>query len=75
MSKNLGLELLRGLCACAVAIYHFFYWHQNYLITSMGTFGVYVFFILSALVMMMRYSEVFSRGLSKNNLNDFSFLG
>lgn len=69
--RNIGLDLLRGLCACAVATYHFLYWREEYLVISMGSFGVYVFFILSALTMMLVYGEKFSAGLSRRDVRNF----
>lgn len=71
-NRNYGLDLLRGLCACAVAGYHFLLWQDSpIIITSLGTFGVYVFFILSSLTMMLVYGNRFADGLSREEVTDF----
>lgn len=57
--RHHSLDFLRGLCALGVAAYHFLAWHHDIPIQSLGTFGVYTFFVLSALTMMMRYATDF----------------
>lgn len=41
-----GLDALRGLCALAIMIYHFYAWNGTEAF-QVGYFGVYIFFILS----------------------------
>lgn len=41
-----GLDALRGLCAIAVMLYHFYSWNGTDAF-QVGYFGVYIFFILS----------------------------
>lgn len=58
--RNHGLDLIRGLASVGVAAYHFLHWNYSITLHSLGTFGVYVFFILSAVtMMMMRYESAF----------------
>lgn len=66
-----GLDLIRGLCAVAIAIYHYLSWTHEFVIQSMGTFGVYIFFILSALTMMIRYSKDFNGSISSKTARTF----
>jgi peptidoglycan/LPS O-acetylase OafA/YrhL len=56
--------MLRGLCAIAIAGYHYVYWVYRYDLQSLAMFGVYIFFVLSALVLTIRYSVVFQEGIS-----------
>lgn len=69
--KLYALELLRGLCAIGVAGYHYTYWGYGYDLQSLAMFGVYVFFILSSLVLMIRYSKVFGEGISPEQAAKF----
>lgn len=62
--RNHGLDMLRGVCAVAVAAYHFLNWSYDVTLLSMGTFGVYTFFVLSALTMSQRYRREFSGVIS-----------
>lgn len=59
-----GLDLVRGICAVAIVVYHYLAWTHEFVIQSMGTFGVYIFFILSALTMMIRYGEDFTGSIT-----------
>lgn len=47
MERLHGLDLVRGLCAISVMIYHVLTWTKVATIDAMGTFGVYIFFVLS----------------------------
>lgn len=47
MERLHGLDLVRGLCAISVMIYHVLAWTKVATIDAMGTFGVYIFFVLS----------------------------
>jgi peptidoglycan/LPS O-acetylase OafA/YrhL len=58
--KILGLELLRGLCALLVAIYHGLYWTGIARFPSWGRFGVYVFFVISGAVLYQNYHKTLS---------------
>ncbi len=66
-----SLHLLRGVCAVGVACYHFMAWQYNVVISSMGTFGVYTFFTLSAVVLLHRHSPEFSESISRSSLLTF----
>ncbi|RYY87902.1 MAG: acyltransferase, partial [Comamonadaceae bacterium] len=45
--RVLGWDLLRGLSAVAVATYHLLSWQQVAAIHAWGSYGVYLFFVLS----------------------------
>lgn len=70
-NRNLPLDLIRGICAIGVAAYHYMLWSANYQIQSLGTFGVYTFFVISALVMMMGYQRTFENALTYSTLKEF----
>lgn len=55
--KILGLELLRGLCALAVAIYHCLIWAEKAQLYTWGLYGVYTFFAISGAVLYANYSR------------------
>ena len=63
MERHLALDLTRGLAALGVAVYHWLLWNTGLKILSLGMFGVYLFFILSALTMAIVYSPTFGRGI------------
>lgn len=46
-SRVLGWDILRGLCALSVMVYHLLYWQDLATVSTLGTYGVYLFFILS----------------------------
>jgi peptidoglycan/LPS O-acetylase OafA/YrhL len=69
--RNYALDLLRGLCAVAVAAYHYLHWSYEITVQSMGTFGVYTFFVLSALAMMIRYGRDFDTAISFDDARAF----
>lgn len=69
--RHHALDLIRGLAALSVAQYHFLSWNDVKTIESMGTFAVYVFFVLSGLTMMMVYGRKFANGLSPDAVRDF----
>ena len=64
------LDLLRGLAALGIAVYH---WLASIgvVVESLGTFGVYLFFILSALTMTMVYGDTFSTSIAAHDLKTF----
>jgi peptidoglycan/LPS O-acetylase OafA/YrhL len=45
--RVLGWDILRGLCALSVMVYHLLYWQDLATVSTLGTYGVYLFFILS----------------------------
>jgi peptidoglycan/LPS O-acetylase OafA/YrhL len=69
--RNLSLDLLRGICALGIAVYHYMAWAKGYKLQSLGTFGVYTFFVISALVMMMSYAGDFRNEITVSALKDF----
>jgi peptidoglycan/LPS O-acetylase OafA/YrhL len=66
-----GLDLLRGICAVAVAVYHVLYWHDVAKLYTWGTYGVYVFFALSGASMVVAYT---GRVSSVGSIVDFLLL-
>lgn len=58
-----GWDLLRGLCALAVACYHLSYWLDFAELPALGTYGVYLFFVLSGASLAYTYREGELRGL------------
>lgn len=69
--RHHALDLIRGLAALSVAQYHFMSWNGVATVESMGTFAVYVFFVLSGLTMMMVYGGRFADGLSPTAVESF----
>ena len=51
-----GWDLLRGLCAVAVALYHLLIWQNVASIETFGTYGVYMFFMLSGASLAYTYA-------------------
>jgi peptidoglycan/LPS O-acetylase OafA/YrhL len=45
--RVLGWDILRGLCALSVMVYHLLSWQDLATVSPLGTYGVYLFFILS----------------------------
>jgi len=54
--RVLGWDVLRGLCALAVATYHLLYWQELPALYTLGSYGVYLFFILSGASLAYNYS-------------------
>ena len=69
--RHHALDLIRGLAALAVSQYHFLIWNGVASVESMGTFAVYLFFVLSGLTMMMVYHDRFSNGIEPASLRSF----
>jgi peptidoglycan/LPS O-acetylase OafA/YrhL len=65
------LHLLRGICAIGVACYHFSAWRYDFVVGSVGTFGVYTFFTLSAVVLLHRHQSDFAAGIDRSTLVTF----
>ena len=55
MDRILGWDLLRGLCALAVACYHLLLWQDVAALHSFGSYGVYLFFVLSGASLAYTY--------------------
>lgn len=71
LTRNAPLDLLRGVAALSVAVYHFT-WYENIAhIPSMGAFAVYTFFILSGLTMQMVYRREFAACIDLDNALSF----
>lgn len=66
--RVLGWDLLRGLCAVAVACYHLLLWQDVAALHSFGSYGVYMFFVLSGASLAYTYGE-------RIKAHDFSFGG
>lgn len=60
VSRNIGLDWLRGACALSIMCYHFFIsiLHTDFLY-KIGLYGVSFFFILSGLSMALVYNSFF----------------
>jgi peptidoglycan/LPS O-acetylase OafA/YrhL len=58
-----GFDLLRGLCAIAVALYHMLHWSAIAELHTWGLFGVYIFFALSGASLVVGYRDHFARGM------------
>jgi peptidoglycan/LPS O-acetylase OafA/YrhL len=54
--RVLGWDILRGLCAVAVAVYHLMYWQGLPALHTFGTYGVYMFFVLSGASLAYTYA-------------------
>jgi len=53
--RVLGWDILRGLCALAVASYHLLYWQGLASLHTLGSYGVYLFFVLSGASLAYNY--------------------
>lgn len=62
-----GLDLVRGLCAIAVMLYHYLHVTGVGTFYAVGTYGVYLFFVLSGFALMYRYGddEISEAGLKR----------
>ena len=70
----LGLELLRGLCAMMVAIYHCASWGTVADFPSWGLYGVYIFFVISGAVLYHNYHATLSLQPAAGKLSVSLFL-
>ena len=52
-----GFDFLRGLCAIGIALHHLLFWHGIGDLHNIGTYGVYVFFIISGASMTVAYAD------------------
>ncbi|MFD0667404.1 acyltransferase family protein [Ramlibacter sp. MAHUQ-53] len=55
--RVLGWDLLRGLCALAVASYHLMVWQGLADLPTLATYGVYLFFLLSGASLAYVYGD------------------
>jgi peptidoglycan/LPS O-acetylase OafA/YrhL len=53
--RVLGWDVLRGLCALGVASYHLLYWQDVAALHTLGSYGVYLFFVLSGASLAYTY--------------------
>ncbi len=70
-SRHYLLDGMRGLAAIIVCVYHYLMWSETIVVESAGLFAVAVFFILSALSMVMVYRSRFASGLNELNVREF----
>lgn len=56
-ARVFGLDLLRGCSALAVATYHGLAWFDVANVPVLGTYGVYLFFVLSGATMVVAYQN------------------
>lgn len=52
-----GLDLVRGICAFAVCLYHVFLWTGSADLHTLGTYGVYIFFVVSGASLYVGHSH------------------
>nr|WP_255429250.1 acyltransferase [Ramlibacter albus] len=62
---------MRGLCALTVASYHLLYWLKIVELPALGTYGVYLFFVLSGASLAYNYDAARVRGA--RNMASFLF--
>ena len=55
LGRVLGWDMLRGLCALAVASYHLLHWQDLATLHTFGSYGVYLFFVLSGASLAYNY--------------------
>jgi peptidoglycan/LPS O-acetylase OafA/YrhL len=63
-ARVVAFDGLRGMCALGVAFYHYLLWTNVVALHSIGTFGVYILFVLSAASMVIAYAARLGRGVS-----------
>lgn len=68
-----GFDLLRGLCAIAVAVYHVLYWTDTATLTAWGRYGVYIFFVLSGASVYIGYHRKFDAGYNASKFIGLRF--
>jgi peptidoglycan/LPS O-acetylase OafA/YrhL len=62
--RVLGWDLMRGICALVVAFYHLAYWLGLAELPALGTYGVYLFFVLSGASLAYVYPLQLVRALA-----------
>jgi peptidoglycan/LPS O-acetylase OafA/YrhL len=60
--RVLGWDVLRGLAALAVAVYHLLYWQGIAGVHTFGSYGVYLFFVLSGASLAYTYAGRLGQG-------------
>lgn len=60
--RVLGWDVLRGLCALAVATYHLLVWQDVAALHTFGSYGVYLFFVLSGASLAYTYADRIGQG-------------
>jgi peptidoglycan/LPS O-acetylase OafA/YrhL len=60
--RVLGWDVLRGLSALAVALYHLLYWQEVAALHTFGSYGVYLFFVLSGASLAYTYAPRLEQG-------------
>ena len=68
--RVLGWDFLRGICAMAVATYHLLLWQGVGSIHTWGSYGVYIFFVLSGASLAYTYAD----RISHKNFSFVEFL-
>jgi peptidoglycan/LPS O-acetylase OafA/YrhL len=63
MGRLHGFDVLRGICALAVAIYHLFLWENIQNLNTIGDYSVYIFFVLSGASIYVAYVDKLSHGM------------
>lgn len=58
-----GFDLLRGICAIAIMVHHLIYWRFHSGLHNIGTYTVYVFFMLSGASMVIAYANKMAAGM------------
>jgi len=62
LERVLGWDMLRGLCALAVGTYHLLVWQNVAEIHVFGSYGVYLFFVLSGASLAYNYADRLTTG-------------
>lgn len=70
LERVLGWDLLRGMCAIAVACYHLLLWQDVAALHTLGSYGVYLFFVLSGASLTYTYGDQLA---SRVTARKFSF--
>ena len=68
-----GLDLLRGICALLVALFHLLNWTGVARFHAWGLFAVYVFFVISGASLVIAYRERFASGFSASRFLLYRF--
>lgn len=68
VNRVYGLDLIRGVCALAVCLYHVFLWTGTADFHTLGTYGVYIFFVVSGASLYIGYA---GRNFSKSEIKRF----
>ncbi|MGM9513393.1 acyltransferase family protein [Roseateles sp. DB2] len=74
-SRLHSLDILRGLCALGVCVYHYCRWSDvsigeqlQGVLGLIGTYGVSIFFVLSGYSLAFAYERKFSAGIDRDSL-------